>query len=407
MNILMLNHEVRNKGTFYRPYNWAKYLVQAGHCVTIVCAPWCATTRSRTTDDHGIKIIETPGLLNPTRLMVRLSGAYGWGIEDIYYRYKEILEGDYDVVHTFEHFPNVSLPFYLIPRSKRPVMVADWCDHYGKGGFREAHYGDLRLGFFYRKIGFPLKCFMDFWEGYHRRKAAAVTVISRYLFRRALDKGVSPNRIFLIPGSIDTCAVRPLDIRDCKKKINIDERKKVISFLGSAQFDVDFALQAFSIVVRHIPESLFLVIGAKEKSFEQDIREAGLSGRVIQTGWCPDEMLPIYLSASDVFLLPMRDNPVNQARWPNKIGEYIAAGRPIVCTAVGDVGNLVSDEEIGLVSEANSRDFARKIIALLQDDAQAFRMGRKARKIAETRFNLNVQGVLVESLYKSILGERY
>jgi len=399
----MLNFDKIYRGTFYRSYNWAKYLVSAGHSVTILCVSNMYKLKPRIHNEVGIKIIETPTLLNGNKFLLRLSGTWGWGILDIFYRLKELIFGNYDIIHTFEHFPNVSLPIYLAPQKKVPILISDWCDHYGKGGFREYEYSPYKLYSIYKRVGSPLRWLMDYLEKDIRRRANSVTVISKYLYNRAVNMGLNHQKIFLIPGSVDVKNFKLIPKHLAKKRININSETNIISFLGSAQFDVDFAINAFSLLLKKRPNSHFLIIGTKNSVIENKAKKLNIVEKITQTGWCSNDLLSNYLSASDVFLLPMRKNDVNEARWPNKIGEYMASGRPTICTKVGDVADLILKEQIGLVSEVDFYDFSEKILKILSDEKLAFNMGRRARKVAENFYSLEIQGEILLNIYKSLL----
>ncbi len=49
------------------------------------------------------------------------------------------------------------------------------------------------------------------------------------------------------------------------------------------------------------------------------------------------ELLPKYLAAADVFLMPYSNKISNVGRWPNKVGDYMCVGRPTVSNPVGEV----------------------------------------------------------------------
>jgi glycosyltransferase involved in cell wall biosynthesis len=404
MKILFLNFDRKERGTYYRPYNWAKYLAGQGHEVTVACVSTERKFRPRMRMEHGYRILETPNFMDGSHWMMRLTGTWGWGALDIACRLGELRRGDYDVVHTFEHFLNSAGPTYLVPRKKLPVLVSDWCDHYGKGGLRDSHSRPYRLGFFYRRVGYPLTVFCDFLERHHRKMADAVTVISTYLANRARDIGVRQERIRLIPGSVDCEQVKPMPKEEARRLTGVPSGTRVVSFLGAHQEDLGFSLEAFRQVLRDHPQTVFHIIGRKESGVGAKIRELGLAHYVRQTGWCKDKEMCNYLGATDVFLLPMQDTPANRARWPNKIGEYMASGRPTVCTRVGDVAEVVVREGIGLASEPTTEAFAYNIVQLLDQPALAMIMGKRARQVAEQKYDVHVQGKELEELYASLLG---
>jgi glycosyltransferase involved in cell wall biosynthesis len=404
MKILMILFTRRDEGTFYRAFPWAVYLVSRGHDVTLLCTAeknrFCTTVSA----ERGVRMIETPALCDGRRLMARLSGMHGWGPLDILARCRELRGGRYDIVHAFEHHPHVTLPVYLAGRKNIPVLVADWCDHYGRGGLGGAEYSPYRLRRLYTPIGFPFRCWTEHLEGSLRRRADAVTVISSYLRQRALDKGVSPENIHLITGSAETGLIQPSPPGPARRKLGLDEGLHYALFFGAGQFDVDFSLDAFARVVRKIPGSRFIVVGRKDPVVTRKVEELGLRDQVIQTGRVDDDQLSDWLACADVCLLPMKDHPVNQARWPNKIGFYMAAGRPTVVTAVGDVGRLIAERRIGLATQVDASDFADKILFLLKSPSVALEMGERARRIAEHEYEISIQGTELENLYVKLTG---
>ena len=404
MKVLMLVGNDKEFGTYHRAFGWAKFLADAGHVVTIACNGH-KRFETQYSYEAGIKILETPSVMDGRLLGTRVTGMGGWGFLSILARRAELLGGNYDVVHSFEHYASVVLPVYTAGHKQVPVLLSDSCDHYGAGGFRDT-YDLYKMRVLYRRLGKLPRKLLDFLETEVRRRAAAVTVISRYLFDRAVNVGIDPKKITLIRGSVDTEKVKPIDRLEAKDKVGIGKHQHIVTFLGTGQFDVDLALHAFVSVLREMPDARFLMVGKKTESLDRMLKEFSLSSNVVLTGWCPKDDLINYLSSTDVFVLPMRDNPVNQARWPNKIGEYMAMARPTVCSRVGDVAELVEQERIGLVADNDPVQFGKAILMLLKDEQLANEMGRRARRVAERQFDIAVQGSQVERLYQRLVSEQ-
>ncbi|MFH0878986.1 MAG: glycosyltransferase family 4 protein [Lentisphaerota bacterium] len=406
MRIFMSLFCRREEGTYYRAFPWARGLAARGHQVTLACTTREArTVRSRVHEESGVRLIETPSLWDGRWVMTRLSGLYGWSPFSIAARTREIRWGGFDVVHAFEHQLHVSLPVVLAGRRSIPALISDQCDHYGKGGFREQLYSPYRLAALYRVIGWPVRTMMDEVERRLKRSADAVTVISRFFKERAVAMGITLEKIHVIPGSADVQAIRPMPRTEARRARGLPENANIMAFLGAGQFDVEFSLEAFVQVLRQKPNCLYLVLGPKDKDVAQRAKELGVADKVIQTGWIQDEELPGWLACADVCLIALRDHPVNQGRWPNKIGSYMAAGRPTVCTEVGDVAVLVRDRNIGRVAKVDPGDFAGKILELLQHPELAQSMGARARTVAENEFALEIQVKELESVYLNCLEE--
>src|SRR4029078_7174539 len=122
----------------------------------------------------------------------------------------------------------------------------------------------------------------------------AVTVISTYLFDRAVKIGIDPKKIRLIPGSGGTEKAKPTDKLEARGKVGIGKDQHIVTFLGTGQFDVDLALHAFVTVLRERPDARLLVVGKKTDSLDRMLRDRSLSNEVILTGWLPQHELLNY-----------------------------------------------------------------------------------------------------------------
>ena len=81
----------------------------------------------------------------------------------------------------------------------------------------------------------------------------------------------------------------------------------------------------------------------------------------------------------------------------------MAAGRPVVTNAAGDVAELVRQEGIGVVADADPAAMARAVLELLGDPDRRRHMGRNARQVAERKFDWAILARRVESFYEGIL----
>lgn len=405
LRILMLLFVRRDEGTYHRAFPWARRLAARGHAVTLMCVSAKRWLTARTEYVDGVRIVETPHLFDGRGVLRTLTGMGGWSPLDAAVRLREIRRGGYDLVHTFEHHLNVSLPVYLAGRRHIPLLVSDWCDHYGPGGFRR-NGRRPRLDPLYRKVGWPLQAYTDFVERDLRLRADGVTVISRYLRQRALAQGVPAEKICLIPGSADVHAIRPQDRAVCRARLGVPAGLHVAAFFGASHYDMDLALAAFAQVVRADHHAALLLMGSVTGAVEQQVRQLGLARHVLRSGWIPEAELETWLACPDVFILPMRDTPVNRARWPNKIGFHMAAARPTVCSAIGDVADLVRRERIGLVATDGADDFADSILQLFRAPAMAADMGRHAREVAERMLDSDLHAQALEEAYRGFATRR-
>ena len=118
------------------------------------------------------------------------------------------------------------------------------------------------------------------------------------------------------------------------------------------------------------------------------------------------KQLPEVLPAADIFLLPYPNKIVNVGRWPNKIGDYMAVGRPTVANPVGELIDLFAKYQIGRLADETPEAMAEAALALLANPQEAERIGLQARRIAETDLNWTSQIARLEAWYRDIIQKR-
>jgi glycosyltransferase involved in cell wall biosynthesis len=121
------------------------------------------------------------------------------------------------------------------------------------------------------------------------------------------------------------------------------------------------------------------------------------------TGFVSQAKLNDYLAACDILWLPLSDTIANRGRWPSKIVDYFAAGRPTVACAVGDIAALLERTEAGVACAPTSSEFARQTLHLLKDNELLARFSINARRAAESDFNWEHLAKLVETQYLDLL----
>ena len=105
-----------------------------------------------------------------------------------------------------------------------------------------------------------------------------------------------------------------------------------------------------------------------------------------------DELLVLYRHAA-ALLAPLHDEQRSRARFPTKIGEYLAAARPVITTNVGEVGRYLRDGETAYVALSDEIvAFSAKMAEAAADPKQAAIIGVAGRRVAEESFQYSLQG---------------
>jgi glycosyltransferase involved in cell wall biosynthesis len=148
-----------------------------------------------------------------------------------------------------------------------------------------------------------------------------------------------------------------------------------------------------------IPDALFLLAGdgAERPRLEAEARALGVADRVRFLGHRDD--IPELLALCDLFVLPSLYEGL-----PLSVLEAMAAGRPVVATAVGGTDEAVLHGETGLLVAPGDASALRDAVrALLADPDRAARMGeaggiRACREFSAGRMIAQVTGVYEELL---------
>jgi glycosyltransferase involved in cell wall biosynthesis len=115
----------------------------------------------------------------------------------------------------------------------------------------------------------------------------------------------------------------------------------------------------------------------------------GLGGHVEFTGRAPDELVKRVMSTAAIGLSPDPKNPLNDLSTMNKTMEYMSFGLPVVAfdlreTRVSAGGAAVYVAPTG-DPDTDVRDYAKAIVALVDDEAERLRMGKLGRARVEDK----------------------
>ncbi len=186
----------------------------------------------------------------------------------------------------------------------------------------------------------------------------------------------------------------------------------VISYCGSMQGNKDgvpLLIEAFSRLAGRFPDARLRLIGSTGfegfEKLEKRIDELGITDKVEFTGVVGRDEMPGIFQRSRILALARPESKQAEGGFPTKLGEYLAAERLVVITAVGDIPDYLTDGENALLAEPGSvESFAGKLEEGWSDPARARSMAAEGRKLAESTFDYRVQGLRIYHWVKSLNG---
>ena len=380
--LIIVHNQTRKGGAYYRGLNLGVPLARRGHDVTLMTISPDQRLRMVERELDGVKVVESPDLLWGV-------GRTGWDPWNTLRRTLWIRSRKFDVIHTVDTRPAVSMPAMFGRKASGAVWIADWTDWWGRGGATEE-----RDGWLIRTLIGPVE---QFFEEKPRPYADGTVVISHALGHRAEGLGIDGSGILYLPPGADEESIRNTTTEAARARFELDQNVPFVGYLGNIyQRDADLLFETLGKL--QASNAKMLMVGDPGCKIPDHLKD-----RVIVTGRIPFEDMLDYLSACDVLALPLTDTIANRGRWPSKINEYVAVGRPTVSCDVGDVANLLRDNDIGLLVKPEAEEFAARLDELLADGERAKAMGDRAREVAKTTYSQNAIADKLEDFYEKVV----
>jgi len=168
-------------------------------------------------------------------------------------------------------------------------------------------------------------------------------------------------------------------------------------------------LRMARVILHRLPATMFHVVGSAQSGDARHAErlrtlsaELGISDRVKFWGFVPDAMVRDLMRASDLFVLPTREEGFGLS-----VAEAQACEVPVLTSAIeplnevvdaGNTGHLMAPEDFGA--------FATRAIALLEDRDQRLAMGRAGRRWVVSRFGKQACAASVEVFYDQVLSRK-
>jgi glycosyltransferase involved in cell wall biosynthesis len=208
-------------------------------------------------------------------------------------------------------------------------------------------------------------------------------------------EGIAPESIAVIANGIDSAQFgRPHRLRPVRTIITVANLRREKAH--------ETLILAAAAVARAYPEVRFRIVGdgPRRAELEQLVRDHRL-GHIVEFLGHRDDV-PALLVAADAFVLPSRSEA-----FPNAAIEAMAAGLPVVASAVGGLRDLIEHGRTGiLVPAGNASALEQALRGLLDDPLRATALGATARTEVLRRYSFERMVGSFENLYTQELRQR-
>jgi glycosyltransferase involved in cell wall biosynthesis len=129
------------------------------------------------------------------------------------------------------------------------------------------------------------------------------------------------------------------------------------------------------------------------------IRDYKLENQVILPGAVEQSLGPDYLAACDILICPQIENPDGTKSFysPIKLFEYMAMGKPIIASKLGQIEDILKHEKTALlITPGSETEIVTSIHRLINDDKLCSLLSENARKevVSKYTWNKHVERIL-------------
>ncbi len=217
--------------------------------------------------------------------------------------------------------------------------------------------------------------------------ADKVQVISNYLGKFAKEMGFKGTPI-LVPNAVDIEVFGreyPADeIRTLRNKFVDENRMLLITTSRLVEKNgVEYVIRALP----NIPNAVFLIIGKGEleESLRNIARNLGVESSVVFYGYVPQNKLPLFLKASNIFIRPSLSEGLG-----NSFLEAMTARIPVIATPVGGIPDFLQDGVTGVFCEPKNPQSIVEAVGRISDKNLSNAIVSNAFLMVKEKYDWNV-----------------
>jgi glycosyltransferase involved in cell wall biosynthesis len=292
----------------------------------------------------------------------------------------------FQVLHVHQYGPHAALAVVLGKLLRRPVVLK--LTSSAATGIEKA------LG---KGIRGRLLSFLHRW-------VSACLAVSEETRTEAIQFGIPPERVHLIPNGVDPRSFRPASPKeraDVRRALGL-ECQRLVLCVGrlSPEKNPLGLLEAWAAVDEAVREGSLLALvgdGPLRATLTDSVAAKGLSESVQIVGERND--VACWMRAADLYVLASYTEGLS-----NTLLEAMASGLPVVSTRVSGSIETVEGAGAGLLVDVGRVDRLSEAMArMLTDTALRERMGQAGRALIEAKYSTDVVAQACLRLYRSLM----
>jgi len=214
------------------------------------------------------------------------------------------------------------------------------------------------------------------------KRVSGLIVITNKLKEYYVREGVPEEKIIVAPDGVDLEMFDNLmSKKEARRKLGIPIDKRVICYTGHLYDWKGVNILAMSMKYLSDDHICYFVGGTEEDVFKfKKFIEKNKIPNTVVVGYVSPIVVPIYLAASDILVLPNIRKGLSEFTSPLKLFEYMASKRPIVASDLPSIREILNEENAVLVEPGNPKALAEGIKRVLNDKKFAYKLSENAYK---------------------------
>jgi glycosyltransferase involved in cell wall biosynthesis len=224
--------------------------------------------------------------------------------------------------------------------------------------------------------------------------------------------GVREDKVSVIENGVDTEKFNMEKYNSFKKKNLKLDNYFIIGFVGTFKpwHGFDYLVDLMHALKSDYVDIKLLAVGdSKERNiYEKKISEKGLADSFIFTGHVQHIDIPKYISVMDITIAPHDRNSFKSIGGfhgsPLKIFEYMAMGKPVIATPIGQIKDIIEDNISGrLIYSDQVEELKNAVIRLYEDKDYRDTLGKNARKVVMDNYTWEINARKIEDICREVL----
>ncbi|MCW0221278.1 MAG: glycosyltransferase family 4 protein, partial [Prosthecobacter sp.] len=188
-------------------------------------------------------------------------------------------------------------------------------------------------------------------------RAQRVIVLSECFRDKAIELGVSEQRVRVIPGGTDLARYRPIGSKvEARERLGFDIDGPLLLTIRRLipRMGVDFLVAAMPEVLASEPKAQLVIggSGSERKRLEKQVKRLRIQNNVIFAGFIPEDQLADHYRAADLFVLPT----FALEGFGLVTVDALACGTPVVGTPVGATPEILAPLDSRLLTSGTRSD---------------------------------------------------